>query len=131
MDRIINYYVDGHEVSKTEWYDKLNDEENLSQLSVTYEKVETIESLKKKIESLEKEIQSLKLEKEIKDKINKTEPLTIPSDPYPFPWTSPNTGDRYPWYPNIIYCERADWTVRPENLPQYCTTFTSSNIKPL
>ena len=131
MDRVINYYIDGNEVSKSQWYAAFEDEKNLLPLSIVYEKVETIESLKKKIETLEKEIQSLKLEKEIKDKIDKTEPITIPSNPYPFPWTSPNTGDRYPWYPNIVYCERADWTVRPENLPYYGTSFTTSNTNPL
>ena len=129
MDRITTYFIDGIEVSKTEWYNKLEDENNLLTLSIVYEEVETIDSLKKKIDKLEKEIESLKLEKEIKDKIDKIEPLTIPSNPYP--WTFPNTGDKYPWYPNIVYCERADWTVRPENLPQYGTTFTSSNTKSL
>lgn len=125
MDRITHYYVDSKEVDKNKFYETLEDPNNLLSLAVTYEKVKTIDELKDEIEVLKKENLDLKLQLEIA-RTFKDNYQTPPFDPTKSPWI---IGDKPDWWrtPVISY---PDWTVRPENMPTYnVTTTTTTDYK--
>ena len=101
------YLVDDKEVTKDEWEIKFKDENNLSTLTIKYEKIKDVDYLIKVIEELKKE---LKEEKSKKNTIVDWNEIFRDKNKYPYPYIT---------YPSTI---KPDWTLRPEQTPLYFTT---------
>ena len=125
MDRIRHYYIDSKEVDENKFFETFKDPNNLLSLSVTYEKVKTIDELKDEIEVLKKENLDLKLQLEIA-RTFKDNHQTPPFDPTKNPCI---IGDKPDWWRNSPVISYPDWTVRLENMPTYNVTTTSTDYK--
>ena len=100
------YLVDDKEVTKDEWEIKFKDENNLSTLTIKYEKIKDVDYLIKVTEELKKELK----EEKIKNSIADWDSALVDKNKFLYPYTT---------YPSTI---KPDWTLRPEQTPLYFTT---------